>query len=856
MWRLCDLHYHTTPNEQCEDEFSASAFVQSCLDADLHVVAVTDHDHADHLDAIHEAALESGLEVVAGVEISTDRGHVIALAPGGNGPGVVRELITRVSARPDHQVDINDLLQAVRGTRTNGRPFAESVVTIGAHVDQDGCLLASSNTLGLDGQILLARQLDALEVAREEVLTEWLAGGVKQSGQELPLLKGSDTHDPANRRAAATWLYLPTVTARDFRHSFAIPRASMRPVGSPPTGPDYVIKSITIAGGLHDGITFQFSERTNAIIGPPNSGKSLFVDCLKFVFDMTCDIDEVERVCRSRMATQLPDGATVLATVATPDGPVSWERTVGAGRLPEPPFRPIVFSQTELTRRAHASQPAIQLLDVHAPATKTATVDIENAASAVTELFLELAAVADEANELRSVVTNPEDGLAAIKSTLEELAGTEDAAHAATDAEKVATWRTRVEEELERWANEAAPEGPSIPAAPNLSEHGKVLDAYLPHRAAIELASGTAQKLQDAMDEVGAHIQALLTSTQEGFVAARSQIRTELAEAGFAKGSEVEDKLTNLRRHVAELEESSLALGEMERTLDEGLVELRQRLDTAQQGREVLSEHRREACGRINESMRSFFAAIDPAGDPTRLDSLFEDLKTGTRLRPETRRRALERLDRFRVLEFAIRLLQGVALSSNETTDEQDAVVTEALDRDKRDELSDRRHKLAELACLFPGDVLQLGWKETSPPTPFHELTEGLRALAVKEISFSASDLPVVSDQPEDAVPTRAVFTSLVPTLRAQRSGRQFIVISHDANIVVASDVEQITILQGSDDGSPYSGDLFDPVVSSAALEHLEGGREAFAIRATHYGRLRFDEASSPDLVEELTKRE
>jgi hypothetical protein len=87
-------------------------------------------------------------------------------------------------------------------------------------------------------------------------------------------------------------------------------------------------------------------------------------------------------------------------------------------------------------------------------------------------------------------------------------------------------------------------------------------------------------------------------------------------------------------------------------------------------------------------------------------------------------------------------------------------------------------------------------------------------------------------------VPTRSVFESLVPTLRGQRVSRQFIVVSHDANIVVASDIERIWVLQANDDGTPHGGNLFDERVRSAAMEHLEGGSAAFRLRAARYAQL------------------
>lgn len=72
MWRLCDLHNHTTPNEQCGEVWDAEQFVRSCVDAGLDVVAVTDHDHCDHVAEAVQAAQRTSVTVIPGVELSTD----------------------------------------------------------------------------------------------------------------------------------------------------------------------------------------------------------------------------------------------------------------------------------------------------------------------------------------------------------------------------------------------------------------------------------------------------------------------------------------------------------------------------------------------------------------------------------------------------------------------------------------------------------------------------------------------------------------------------------------------------------------------------------------------------------------
>src|SRR2546428_4222766 len=75
MWRKCDLHIHTTPNEQTAGQpLDAAALVHGCLSRGLSVIAITDHDHANNVEAVSSAA-GSDLTVIAGVEISTNHGH-------------------------------------------------------------------------------------------------------------------------------------------------------------------------------------------------------------------------------------------------------------------------------------------------------------------------------------------------------------------------------------------------------------------------------------------------------------------------------------------------------------------------------------------------------------------------------------------------------------------------------------------------------------------------------------------------------------------------------------------------------------------------------------------------------------
>lgn len=101
---------------------------------------------------------------------------------------------------------------------------------------------------------------------------------------------------------------------------------------------------------------------------------------------------------------------------------------------------------------------------------------------------------------------------------------------------------------------------------------------------------------------------------------------------------------------------------------------------------------------------------------------------------------------------------------------------------------------------------------------------------------------PLIIDQPEENLDPKSVFDELVPHFRAARKRRQVIIVTHNANLVVNTDVDQVivaTSIQVADGGLPSisyaSGSLENPEIRRAVCEILEGGERAFIQRARRY---------------------
>jgi len=77
-----------------------------------------------------------------------------------------------------------------------------------------------------------------------------------------------------------------------------------------------------------------------------------------------------------------------------------------------------------------------------------------------------------------------------------------------------------------------------------------------------------------------------------------------------------------------------------------------------------------------------------------------------------------------------------------------------------------------------------------------------------------------------------------VPVLRHAKERRQIIVVTHNANIAVLGDAEQVIVLKSSAEKSVIvaRGSIDDAATRDAACAILEGSKDAFKRRARIYG--------------------
>ncbi len=97
---------------------------------------------------------------------------------------------------------------------------------------------------------------------------------------------------------------------------------------------------------------------------------------------------------------------------------------------------------------------------------------------------------------------------------------------------------------------------------------------------------------------------------------------------------------------------------------------------------------------------------------------------------------------------------------------------------------------------------------------------------------------PLVIDQPEDNLDNKLIGKVLTNILAELKEQRQIIVCTHNPNIVVSGDAEQVVVLKAISDRRAevdIHGSIDNEDIVKSVIDIMEGGKEAFLMRKKRY---------------------
>lgn len=172
------------------------------------------------------------------------------------------------------------------------------------------------------------------------------------------------------------------------------------------------------------------------------------------------------------------------------------------------------------------------------------------------------------------------------------------------------------------------------------------------------------------------------------------------------------------------------------------------------------------------------------------------------------------------------------------------------------------RYNQREIMKKILDDYFYDYWEITYKNDKLGEMSTGKASFVILMliIGLSKSKSPILIDQPEDNLDNRSVSENIISYLRNKKIERQIILVTHNANIVVNADAENVIVAnqKGQNDketSSLYKFDYINGAIentfaknenetnllkSMGIKEHIadivEGGKEAFKNRERKYG--------------------
>ena len=728
--------------------------------------------------------------------------------------------------------------------------FQWSYIVVAPHIEHEKGLLGAQKAQVL--QLFQHGEVAALELGDHKLPDDttknrpWLREGMAIHRQAF--LHSSDAYSVEEIGKRHTWIKLASPRIEALRQAFIASDSRVRigywrgdngeltEVTNPPDVTMNMrpwLKSVKVSGkasffgaGGEDGngSQFDFSPDLTCVIGGSMTGKSTLLDGLRVHVAAPLPQDErVREQVEARGKSRFLGGSAEVVLDCPGKDPTA---------APHEQWPAVFYTQTELQRLA---QDPDAVEDILAKLVASETRDIAAREKRLNELDKELSRAARNLAKLGDDVADAEQAFHRSQEAAAELAafsdaGVENLNRAASDLSR---WRgsaeatAGVESEVDSLLKSLlAADIPDIDDdLTSVLEATGIVENKMDFRTPWD---GVRRSLQSAKDELGtanAVIKSIVGALEVHENAVRLQVNQDLAARGLdgARINQLQEltaQASLLESHQAYLDKQRDALHQAEGAFE-----------TLLQDRRELVEQQRCVFDRVIEAVHSQFDGRIEARrlDDGRKDTLDSFLKT-------LNQRGITRW--WNDLANERRPTPDALLGSLDTDQLEDFGMSLAVQSTFIEQFTpSKRRELAALRCRDQY-VLEFMLDDGSYRR-LRDLSGGQGVNLLLSLLLETNDeRPLVIDQPEDELDNRFLFETMLPALKRLKGHRQIIVATHNANIVVNGDADQVIQLEATATRGHIacSGAIEKPGIRDAIVETVDGGDEAFRLRRLKYG--------------------
>ncbi|QSG16345.1 TrlF family AAA-like ATPase [Halapricum desulfuricans] len=840
-----DLHIHTPGSHDYDDKDAApDDLVAEFENKNLDLVAVTDHNTGEYFEQLQEAAEGSSVTVLPGVEITTGQSgehqiHMTAVFPPEEADALSPFLHDiGIRGDPEHAIAEDTIPKICDKTRDYGG------LPILAHIDVEAGAdfeLTDRNNPTRQ-KVFDPERVAALEVVAEETADEF---------EDFAHIRSSDAHSLADIGSRYTFIKMDSPTFEGLRTAFADPESRLSLTSEPTTHPS--VDGLLSHNGFLQDRHLQLNKNLNCLIGGKGTGKSTVIEQIRYALDIDPRSDDIEDDYNALIENTLrPDGIVEVLVTATNSDQYRIRREYGEEpeieRIPntedsEPQevdltieqFRTEFFdveihSQRELVELARNEIDQLDLLDSYFDIND----EIEARESVKQDIRAKNREIADLREEVDSLKAEKER-FEALKQQVEvmEQKGVEEYVEGQEEWEQERAALSNVIGDVEALEEEVS----SLALADQLSLT-EVDDG--PNEDLLQSVNETISELQD---DIAEHEKELKRIVNEGR-GDIEDIREKWNEENEKREKEHESLADEIEEEIGvDIEEFFDKKAELEdlRGVSEDLENKRGRLrdargekadllDDLQAARQNLSQARKEGIEELNAQLGNVRVSLHSQSNRDEYTDWVNHVLEGSGVWTEHKEQITETIDPPELAEI-------VRNNDTETLCElADVTPTTAENFVTHDDLVEQLTKL-ELYEIHDRPVIELndgGWKE------LNEMSDGQQCTALLSIAMIEREVPLIIDQPEDMLDNKFIFTDVVDILRSIKQDRQVVAATHNANIPIIGDAEQIVVMRSNGRAGFYRdcGSIDDDEIKALAQDILEGGETAFKRRREMYHRV------------------
>jgi hypothetical protein len=855
-WVRADFHMHTRADKEFDFEGESNSFVASYVaalkTAGIQVAVITNHNKFDHNEfkAIKKGAWKEEILLLPGIELSVKDGshgiHTLVVfhpdwIENQENDNYIQSFLSVTFAGQANFENENgrsnhDLNDTIRELDKYGRDY----FLVFAHVEADNGLWG-----GLSGGRLT--ELSAHDPFRQRSLGfQKVRTRDKQEkakthfGKWYPAeVDGCDCKSLAEiGKGNKTFLKIGAFAFESVKFALLDHRNRVR--DEPPKREHSFIKRIAFeGGGKLGGTSIDFSPQLNTFIGIRGSGKSTILEAIRYVLDIPFGKNSADREYKEgSLRNGLESGGKITLTAMDrhgreyevrrilgehPDVYVGGTLHPGISIRETVVHKPIYFGQKDLSNTGQGFENDLVEKLVGEKLIETRA-QISSQRQEVTEVIRRLQKLADVAEKQKEYESKKQDAEfrlrvfkeQGVEEKLQKQIDYEQDARTMKDLREFVTgYLQELEEFVARYSDEFASrkkyESKQNPEffREVFAIFGRVFSGFQEICKTAEFAKVAASELKGKVTD----FDALKNSLKEEF----AEVSRNLSELLKLRGSTAiePDEFLKLRKSIENAKQILTALArEKEQQLSLKLLLTSELTKLNDYWHQEFTHIKREL-DVINAQKTALQIEVQYKGDKEAFLKYVKDLFRGSKLREAT------------LCEVVQKFADGAAIYRDlEKVKEMLGASAATFEQYFTDNLS------ALLTWQVPN---RFTIKYHEKPLKNHSIGQRASALILFVLSQRDNDV-VMIDQPEDDLDNQTIFEDVVKLVRRLKPETQFLFATHNPNIPVLGDAEQIVACAYDEPAIQITvGSIDCPVLQKKIVSIMEGGSKAFQRRKEIY---------------------